>query len=77
MTLYTAKQFAYGKAKDNKVAAVWKLDLKGHKPSFRRYRRNTIKFYEVIKMVKFKVVREFKDIEHNQHKYKVGELYLS
>lgn len=26
-------------------------------------------------MVKFKVVRAFKDIEHNQHKYKVGELY--
>lgn len=26
-------------------------------------------------MVKFKVVRDFKDIEHNQHKYKVGELY--
>ncbi|NGR40658.1 hypothetical protein G6Y04_01995 [Staphylococcus aureus] len=26
-------------------------------------------------MVKFKVVRGFKDIEHNQHKYKVGELY--
>lgn len=33
MDLYTAKQFAYGKAKDNKVAAVWKLDLKGHKPA--------------------------------------------
>ncbi|CAM4071418.1 hypothetical protein CD116_00390 [Staphylococcus schweitzeri] len=26
-------------------------------------------------MVKFKVVREFKDSEHNYHKYKVGELY--
>lgn len=26
-------------------------------------------------MVKFKVVRAFKDIEHNQHKHKVGELY--
>lgn len=26
-------------------------------------------------MVKFKVVRAFKDIEHNQHKYKVWELY--
>ncbi|UFA56483.1 hypothetical protein [Staphylococcus aureus] len=26
-------------------------------------------------MVKFKVVRDFKDLEHNQHKYKVGDLY--
>ncbi len=49
MGFYAAKQFAYGKAKDNKVAAVWKLDLKGHKPAFKRCRRNTIKFYEVIK----------------------------
>lgn len=28
MDLYTAKQFAYGKAKDNKVAAVYNLNIK-------------------------------------------------
>ncbi|MEN8972989.1 hypothetical protein ABEE95_13205 [Staphylococcus aureus] len=26
-------------------------------------------------MAKFKVVRDFKDLEHNQRNYKVGELY--
>lgn len=28
LNLYTAKQFAYGKAKDEKAAAVWKLEIK-------------------------------------------------
>jgi hypothetical protein len=27
MDLYTAKQFAYGKAKDDKAAAVWGLKV--------------------------------------------------
>ncbi|ADI97618.1 TPA: hypothetical protein RY735_002587 [Staphylococcus aureus] len=26
-------------------------------------------------MAKFKVIRDFKDLEHKQHKYKVGDLY--
>ncbi|BBL16709.1 TPA: hypothetical protein R6P04_002722 [Staphylococcus aureus] len=26
-------------------------------------------------MTKFKVIRDFKDLEHNQYKYKVGDLY--
>jgi len=28
LNLYTAKQFAYGKAHDEKTAAVWKLEIK-------------------------------------------------
>lgn len=32
MDLYTAKQFAYGKAKDDNAAAVWTLNVEGHTP---------------------------------------------